>query len=62
MIRFIVLMIALIGLTFIFCTCKNQATQPPPPSGPDTTSNNFTWQKFTFGGNAGSSYFNALPL
>lgn len=56
-------MIALIGLTFIFFSCKNQATQPPPPSGPDTTSNNFTWQTFTFGnGNAGSCMLNDIAI
>lgn len=33
-----------------------------PPAGPDTTSNNYTWTQYTFGGNAGSSDFNDVAI
>ena len=39
MMRFIVLMIALMVLTFIFCTCKDAPTKPKD-GNTDTTSHN----------------------
>ncbi len=50
---------------FSFCalTCKKEPpVVPPPPSGPDTTSHNFTFTQYTFGGNAGSSIFNDVAI
>ncbi len=39
--------------------CKHN---PVGPSGPDTTSNNFTFQTYTFGGNAGSCYLQDVAI
>lgn len=52
---------------FSFCalTCKKEspvAPKPPPPSGPDTTSHNFTFTQYTFGGLGGSSYFKDVAI
>jgi hypothetical protein len=49
-------------LLILFClyalTCKKEPpVVPPPPSGPDTTSHNFAWDQYAFGGQGGSSYF-----
>lgn len=35
---------------------------PHNPAGPDTTTNNFTWTTYRFGGNAGSSYFKDVAI
>ncbi len=46
------------GVSF---SCKS----PTSPSGgtpPDTTSNNFTWTQYTFGGQGGSSYFSDVAI
>ena len=52
------------ALFFFFAlTCKKEPpVVPPPPTGPDTTSHNFTWTQYTFGGSAGSSYFNDVAV
>ena len=42
--------------------CKKNPVAPPPSNGSDTTSNNFTFQSFSFGGNAGSCYFQDVTI
>ena len=42
--------------------CKKNPVAPPPPNGSDTTSNNFTFQSFSFGGNAGSCLFQDVAI
>lgn len=37
-------------------------TAPPPPAVPDTTSHNFAFTQYTFGGNAGSSSFSDAAI
>jgi hypothetical protein len=46
-------------------TCKKEppvVPPSPPPSGPDTTSHNFTFTQYTFGGTGGSSYFKDVAI
>ena len=44
-------------------TCKKEPTVVPPPiSGLDTTSHNFTWTTYTIGGSGGSSYFKDVAI
>lgn len=47
-------------LVFSGVDCKHNPVGPPP--GPDTTSNNFTFQTYTFGGNAGSCYLQDVTI
>ena len=47
---------------FLNLDCKKNPVAPPPPNGSDTTSNNFTFQTFTFGGNAGSCVFSDVAI
>jgi len=53
-----------LALFFFFAlTCKKEPPiVPPPPSGPDTTSHNFTFTQYTFGGTGGSSYFKDVAI
>ena len=53
--KYILIILSLLIL-FFELSC-NSPTAPKENDSTDTTSNNFTWQKFTFGGNAGSSSF-----
>lgn len=43
-------------------TCKKEPPVVPPPSGPDTTSHNFAWTQYKFGGTGGSSYFKDVAI
>jgi hypothetical protein len=50
---------------FSFCalTCKKESpVGPSQPTVPDTTSHNFTFQTFTFGGNAGSCVLSDVAI
>jgi len=50
---------------FSFCalTCKKESpVGPSQPTVPDTTSHNFTFQTFAFGGKAGSCVFNDVAI
>lgn len=52
-----------ICITFMLLSCKKEPpVVPPPPSGPDTTSHNFAWTQYTFGGSGGSSYFTDVAI
>jgi hypothetical protein len=44
------------------CKKEEPCTTCPPPQGPDTTSHNFTFTQFTFGGSGGSSYFKDVAI
>ena len=48
---------------FFNLTCKKESpVAPPQPTVPDTTSHNFTFQTFTFGGNAGSCVLSDVAI
>jgi hypothetical protein len=47
---------------FLNLDCKKNPVAPPPPNGNDTTSNNFTFQTFAFGGNAGSCVLSDVAI
>lgn len=49
-------------LLFTLPGCPTEPDDSGKITPPDTTSNNFTWQKFTFGGEAGSSYLNDVAI
>jgi len=50
-------------LTALTCKKEPPVVPPsPPPSGPDTTSHNFTFTQYTFGGAGGSSYFKDVAI
>ena len=53
----------LAGLLF-FSACQKTGTGPgtTPPAPPDTTSHNFSWQTFTFGGEHGSSVLQDVAI
>ncbi len=51
---------SMIVLIFSGVDCKHNPVGPPP--GADTTSNNFTFQTYTFGGNAGSCYLQDVAI
>jgi hypothetical protein len=56
--RYLTILGVVAGVSF---SCKS----PTSPSGgtlPDTTSNNFTWTQYTFGGQGGSSYFSDVAI
>lgn len=55
------LLLTFIGLLlFSGVDCRHNPVGPP--SGADTTSNNFTFQTYTFGGNAGSCYLQDVAI
>ena len=49
-------------MVFSSIDCKKNPVAPPPPNGNDTTSNNFTFQTFAFGGNAGSCVLSDVAI
>ncbi|MDD8018733.1 MAG: hypothetical protein PHP42_10205 [Bacteroidota bacterium] len=49
-------------LLFTGTDCKHEPPTKEEPQKPDTTSHNFTWTTYTFGGNAGSSYFKDVAI
>ncbi len=49
-------------LLFTGTDCKDKPPVVPPENKPDTTSHNFTFTTYTFGGNAGSSYFKDVAI
>ena len=53
----------LVGLLFL-SACQKTGTGPgtTPPAPPDTTSHNFSWQTFTFGGQHGSSVLQDVAI
>lgn len=51
---------SMIVLTFSGIDCRRNPVGPPP--GADTTSDNFTWTQYTFGGQGGSSYFKDVAI
>ncbi len=51
-----------ICITLTALNCKKESPVAPLTSGPDTTSHNFTWTQYTFGGNGGSSYFKDVAI
>jgi hypothetical protein len=53
-IRYFITVLIITSAIISFNCKKNPFT--PSPSGPDTTSHNFTWQSLTFGGAASSSF------
>ena len=56
--QYLTILAVVAGVSF---SCKS----PTSPSGgtpPDTTSNNFTWTQYTFGGQGGSSYFKDVAI
>ena len=57
----IILLAIFLCAAFLNLKCKNEPTQPKDNT-PDTTSHNFIFQQFAFGGNAGSSYFNDVSI
>ncbi|MDE3058556.1 MAG: hypothetical protein KGJ59_11435 [Bacteroidota bacterium] len=64
MIRFIFIA-TIVLLAFNGTDCRKNPVIPPPqppPSPPDTTSHNFTFTTYTFGGNAGSSGFKDVTI
>ncbi len=55
----------ILSILFLLCTltCKKEPpVVPPPPSGPDTTSHDFIFTQYKFGGSGGSSYFNDVAI
>jgi hypothetical protein len=53
----------LASLLFVSINCKeNSSITPPENSLPDTTSHNFTFTTYTFGGTGGSSYFKDVAI
>ncbi|HTP81023.1 MAG TPA: glucosyl transferase [Bacteroidota bacterium] len=63
MMRSVSLLASSLLLLFLIPSChKNEPCTTCPPSGPDTTSHSFNFTQFTFGGNAGSSYFNDVAI
>jgi len=61
MIKYLMYLLAII-LLLTGSDCKKNPVAPPPPNGSDTTSNNFTFQSFSFGGNAGSCLFQDVAI
>ena len=57
---FFVSLIAL--LLFTGTDCKDKPPIVPPDDKPDTTSHNFTFTTYTFGGTGGSSYFKDVAI
>jgi hypothetical protein len=60
-----ILIIEVLFLLFIAADCKKNPVVPPPPPPPppppaDTTSHNFTWATYEFGGSP--SYFNDIAI
>ncbi len=54
---------ALLLLIFTGTDCKKESnTIVPPDNPPDTTSHNFAWTQYTFGGQGGSSYFKDVAI
>lgn len=49
---FLLFTLSTISVSFLNFACST--TEPPDNTGQDTTSHNFAWQTWTFGGNAGS--------
>ncbi len=60
MTRYVVILQTLL-LLFIAADCR-KSPNPVGPTPPDTTSNNFTFTKYTFGGDAGSSGFKDVAI
>jgi hypothetical protein len=58
--RFVFPLLLIGALLFSISSCKHNPVGPPP--GADTTSNNFTWTHYTFGGQGGSSYFSDVAI
>jgi hypothetical protein len=58
----IVLFALSLCVLFLNLDCKKNPVAPPPPNGNDTTSNNFTFQTFAFGGNAGSCVLSDVAI
>ena len=54
----------LLGFGFAAMACKKEPPVSPQPGGSrlDTTSHNFTWAKYTFFGNTGSSGFKDVAV
>jgi hypothetical protein len=54
------------GIVFMVCflhvDCKKDTPITPPDTAGDTTSHAFTWQTFTFGGDAGSCTLNDVAI
>jgi len=50
-----------VSITIIALSCTKEPVGPIS-SGPDTTSHNFTWNQYTFGGSAGSCSFNDVAV
>jgi hypothetical protein len=57
-----VLFLQILLLLFIAADCRKSPNPVGPPPGADTTSNNFTWTQYTFGGQGGSSYFKDVAI
>ena len=58
----LLILVIILTLTIFQFSC-NSPTAPKQNTPPDTTSNNFTWQKFTFGAdNAGSSHLSDVAI
>ena len=53
---------AILGITSAFSFSCKSPTGPGGGTTPDTTSNNFTWTTYTFGGQGGSSYFKDVAI
>jgi len=49
-------------ITLMTLTCKKEPPVVPTSSGQDTTSHNFTWAQYTFGGPNGSSGFKDVAI
>ena len=58
----IILFAIYLCVLFLNIDCKKNPVVPPPPNGNDTTSNNYTFQTFTFGGNAGSCVLSDVAI
>ena len=58
--------ILLFSVIALFCflgvDCKDKPPIVPPDDKPDTTSHNFTFTTYTFGGTGGSSYFKDVAI
>lgn len=57
------LFIILSSISFLQMDCKDdEPIKPPDNTPPDTTSHNFTFTTYTFGGSGGSSYFKDVAI
>jgi len=61
MVKYIIFLLSLLSVVLGF-DCKKNPTCPPNGIPADTTSNNFIFQQFSFGGNTGSSMLNDVAI